>query len=99
MSKRAFVPTRPVVTQVKPVRVVIKEPHPLPDREPRNLLMMIGVPVLIIGVLGTFGMLYFSGMRNLSSGFFPIMSIGGIVLMAFSGRFGKARKISWVRWS
>lgn len=95
MSKRAFVPGPPVVTQVKPVRVAIKEPHPLPDREPRNLLAMIGIPVLIIGVLGTFAMLYFSGMRNLSAGFFPILSIGGIVMMAFSGRFGKARKISW----
>nr|WP_313957380.1 type VII secretion protein EccCa [Mycolicibacterium llatzerense] len=87
--------TAPTVAAVKPVKVVIKEPHPVPDREPRNLLMMIGLPVLLVGIIGTFVMLYVTGVRNLSSGVFPIVSIGGIAMMAFSGRFGKARKITW----
>ena len=95
MSKRAFVPGKPVENVVKPVRVTVNAPHALPEPEPRNMLSMIGVPALVIGLLGTMVMLYVTGVRNLSSGFFPIMSIGGFAMLAFSGRFGRGRKITW----
>ena len=40
-------------------------------------------------------MLYVSGVRSLSTGFFPLMGIGAFSMLAFSGRFGRARKITW----
>lgn len=95
MSKRAFVPGKSVETVVKPVRVTVNAPHALPEPEPRNMLAMIGIPALVVGLLGTMVMLYVTGVRNLSSGFFPIMSIGGFAMLAFSGRFGRGRKITW----
>jgi type VII secretion protein EccCa/type VII secretion protein EccCb len=95
MSKRAFVPGKSVDVKVTPVRVSVNAPHPLPEQEPRNMLSMIGVPALVVGLLGTMVMLYMTGVRNLSSGFFPIMSLGGFVMLAFSGRFGRGRKITW----
>ncbi|MEB3020128.1 type VII secretion protein EccCa [[Mycobacterium] crassicus] len=95
MSKRAFVPNRLQVPEPKPVRVAPRAPDALPEREPRNLWVMIGLPALLVALIGTIVMLYVSGVRNLGSGMFPMMGFAGLGMLMFSGRFGRARKISW----
>ena len=39
--------------------------------------------------------MYTSGVRSLQSGFFPMIGLVGFGAMMFSGRFGRARRISW----
>lgn len=95
MSKRAFVPARLQIPEPKPVRVAPRAPDALPEREPRNLWVMIGMPALIVALIGTIVMLYVSGVRNMSSGMFPMVGFAGLGMLMFSGRFGRARKISW----
>ena len=95
MSKRSFPIDRVKIKPPKPVRVAPTAPIALPDREPRNIWVMIGVPALIIALIGTIVMLYVSGVRSLTTGFFPLMGIGAFTMLAFSGRFGRARKITW----
>ncbi|MGD9622210.1 MAG: type VII secretion protein EccCa [Mycolicibacterium sp.] len=95
MSKRAVVPTRVGLPEAKPVRVTPRAPYALPEREPRNIWAMIGIPALVVALIGTIVMLYVSGVRNLSTGIFPMVGIAGFAMLLFSGRFGKARKISW----
>ncbi|QUR69460.1 type VII secretion protein EccCa [Mycobacterium spongiae] len=95
MSKRAFPINRVKIASPKPVRVAPNAPIALPEREPRNIWVMIGVPALIVALIGTIVMLYVSGVRSLSTGFFPLMGIGAFSMLAFSGRFGRARKITW----
>ncbi|GJN96775.1 hypothetical protein NJB1907f44_40570 [Mycobacterium marinum] len=94
MSKRAFPINRVRIEPPKPVRVAPNAPIALPEREPRNIWVMIGVPALIVALIGTIVMLYVSGVRSLSTGFFPLMGIGAFSMLAFSGRFGRARKIT-----
>lgn len=95
MSKKPFAINRGKLEPPKPVRVAPSAPIALPEREPRNIWVMIGVPALIIALIGTIVMLYVSGVRSLSTGFFPLMGIGAFSMLAFSGRFGRARKITW----
>ncbi|VBA44275.1 ESX-5 secretion system protein EccC5 [Mycobacterium attenuatum] len=95
MSKKAFPINRAKIEPPKPVRVAPSAPIALPEREPRNIWVMIGVPALIVALIGTIVMLYVSGVRSLSTGFFPLMGIGAFSMLAFSGRFGRARKITW----
>lgn len=95
MSKKAFPINRVKIEPPKPVRVAPAAPIALPEREPRNIWVMIGVPALIVALIGTIVMLYVSGVRSLSTGFFPLMGIGAFSMLAFSGRFGRARKITW----
>ncbi|BBX99035.1 type VII secretion protein EccCa [Mycobacterium lacus] len=95
MSKKAFPINRVKIDPPKPVRVAPNPPIALPEREPRNIWVMIGVPALIVALIGTIVMLYVSGVRSLSTGFFPLMGIGAFSMLAFSGRFGRARKITW----
>jgi type VII secretion protein EccCa/type VII secretion protein EccCb len=95
VSKRAFPISRVKIQSPKPVRVAPNAPIALPEREPRNIWVMIGVPALIVALIGTIVMLYVSGVRSLSTGFFPLMGIGAFSMLAFSGRFGRARKITW----
>lgn len=95
MSKRAFAINRVKIEPPKPVRVAPSAPIALPEREPRNIWVMIGVPALIVALIGTVVMLYVSGVRSLTTGFFPLMGIGAFSMLAFSGRFGRARKITW----
>ncbi|MBS9535049.1 type VII secretion protein EccCa [Mycobacterium sp. M1] len=95
MSKRAFVPTRLAVPEPRPVRVAPRAPDALPEREPRNLWLMIGLPALVVALIGTVVMLYVSGVRSASSGMFPMLGFAGLAMMLFSGRFGRARKVSW----
>lgn len=95
MSKRAFPINRIKIQPPKPVRVAPNAPIALPEREPRNIWVMIGVPALIVALIGTIVMLYVSGVRSLSTGFFPLMGIGAFSMLAFSGRLGRARKITW----
>jgi type VII secretion protein EccCa/type VII secretion protein EccCb len=95
VSKRSFPINRVKIEPPKPVRVAPAAPIGLPEREPRNIWVMIGVPALIIALIGTIVMLYVSGVRSLSTGFFPLMGIGAFSMLAFSGRFGRARKITW----
>ena len=95
MSKRAFPINRVKIDPPKPVRIAPNPPIALPEREPRNIWVMIGVPALIVALIGTIAMLYVSGVRSLSTGFFPMMGIGAFSMLAFSGRFGRARKITW----
>ncbi|MCV7103213.1 type VII secretion protein EccCa [Mycobacterium palustre] len=95
MSKRAFPINRVKIQPPKPVRVAPSAPIALPEREPRNIWVMIGVPALIVALIGTIVMLYVSGVRSLSTGFFPLMGIGAFSMLAFSGRLGRARKITW----
>ena len=95
MSKKAFIPQRANIERADPVRVAVKAANALPEREPRSWVVMIGIPALLVGMIGTIVMLYVSGVRNLSSGFFPMVGVLGMGMLMFSGRFGNARKISW----
>ncbi len=95
MSKRAFAINRLRLEPPKPVRVAPSAPIALAEREPRNIWVMIGVPALIVALIGTVVMLYVSGVRSVTTGFFPLMGIGAFSMLAFSGRFGRARKITW----
>ncbi|MDT7769079.1 MAG: hypothetical protein QOI30_2087, partial [Mycobacterium sp.] len=96
MSKRGFVrAARRPAPAVPPVRVAIGAPLALPEREPRNILLMIALPALLVGIIGTLVVMYTSGVRSLQSGFFPMMGLAGFGALMFSGRFGRGRRISW----
>src|ERR1700748_1136089 len=96
MSKRGFVRgARKPAPMVPPVRVAIAPPLALPEREPRNILLMIALPALLVGIIGTLVVMYTSGVRSLQSGFFPMMGLAGFGALMFSGRFGRGRRISW----
>lgn len=71
-----------------PTRVLIQPPLELPEREPRNILLMIAAPALLVGILGTLLVMYSSGARSLQSGFFPLIGLVGFGALMFSGRFG-----------
>jgi len=96
MSKRGFVRgARTSAPVVPPVRVVIAAPLALPEREPRNILLMIAAPALLVGIIGTLVVVYTSGTRSLQSGFFPLIGLVGFGALMFSGRFGRGRRVSW----
>jgi type VII secretion protein EccCa/type VII secretion protein EccCb len=96
MSKRGFVrAARRLAPAVPPVRVAVAPPLALPEREPRNILLMIALPALLVGIIGTLVVMYTSGVRSLQSGFFPMMGLAGFGALMFSGRFGRGRRISW----
>ncbi|MFZ3306935.1 MAG: type VII secretion protein EccCa [Mycobacterium sp.] len=96
MSKRGFVrAARKPPPMVPPVRVAVPPPLALPEREPRNILLMIALPALLVGIIGTLVVMYTSGVRSLQSGFFPMMGLAGFGALMFSGRFGRGRRISW----
>jgi type VII secretion protein EccCa/type VII secretion protein EccCb len=96
MSKRGFVrAARKPAPAVPPVRVAVAAPLALPEREPRNILLMIALPALLVGIIGTLVVMYTSGVRSLQSGFFPMMGLAGFGALMFSGRFGRGRRISW----
>lgn len=96
MSKRGFVSgPRAAAPTVTPVRVMVNPPLALPEREPRNLLVMIAAPALLVGIIGTLAVMYASGVRSLQSGFFPMIGLVGFGALMVSGRFGRGRRISW----
>ncbi|KLO28666.1 type VII secretion protein EccCa [Mycobacterium haemophilum] len=96
MSKRGFVRgTRRPPPNVTPVRIAVGAPLALPEREPRNILLMIAIPALLVGIVGTLVVMYASGIRSLQSGFFPMIGLVGFGTLMFSGRFGRGRRISW----
>src|ERR1700757_4223687 len=96
MSKRGFVRgSRTPPPSVAPVRVAVAAPLALPEREPRNILLMIALPALLVGIIGTLVVMYASGIRSLQSGFFPMIGLVGFGTLMFSGRFGRGRRISW----
>lgn len=96
MSKKGFVRgPRMAAPAVPPVRVMVAPPLALPEREPRNILLMIAAPALLVGILGTLLVMYTSGVRSLQSGFFPLIGMVGFAALMFSGRFGRGRRISW----
>jgi type VII secretion protein EccCa/type VII secretion protein EccCb len=96
MSKRGFARgEREHLHPVPPTRVIIAAPLGLPEREPRNLLLMIAAPALLVGIVGTLLVMYTSGIRSLQSGLFPLIGLAGFTTMMFSGRFGRTRKVSW----
>jgi type VII secretion protein EccCa/type VII secretion protein EccCb len=96
MSKRGYVRgARKPAPAVPPVRVAVAPPLALPEREPRNILLMIALPALLVGIIGTLVVMYTSGVRSLQSGFFPMMGLAGFGALMFSGRFGRGRRISW----
>jgi len=96
VSKRGFVRgPRTTAPAVAPVRVMVNPPLALPEREPRNILLMIAAPALLVGIIGTLVVMYTSGVRSLQSGFFPLIGLVGFGALMFSGRFGRGRRISW----
>jgi len=96
MSKRGFVRgARTSAPVVPPVRIVIASPLALPEREPRNILLMIAAPTLLVGIIGTLVVMYSSGTRSLQSGFFPLIGLVGFGALMFGGRFGRGRRVSW----
>jgi len=96
MSKKGFVRgARTSAPVVPPVRVVVAAPLALPEREPRNILLMIAAPALLVGIIGTLVVVYTSGARSLQSGFFPLIGLVGFGALMFSGRFGRGRRVSW----
>lgn len=96
MSKKGFVrASRQAQPESPPLRVVIAPPLALPEREPRNILLMIAAPALLVGILGTVLVMYTSGVRSLQSGLFPLIGLAGFGALMFSGRFGRNRRISW----
>lgn len=70
MSKKAFPINRVNIDPPKPVRVAPNPPIALPEREPRNIWVMIGVPALIVALIGTIVMLYV-GRAQLGHGVLP----------------------------
>jgi type VII secretion protein EccCa/type VII secretion protein EccCb len=96
MSKRGFVRGgRKPPPNVPPVRIAVAAPLALPEREPRNILVMIALPALLVGIIGTLVVMYASGIRSLQSGFFPMIGLVGFGTLMFSGRFGRGRRITW----
>ncbi|MCV7191759.1 type VII secretion protein EccCa [Mycolicibacterium brumae] len=96
MSKRGYVRAARVLSPAPPpARVAVAAPLALPEREPRNILLMIAIPALLVGIIGTLVVMYASGVRSLQSGFFPMVGLVAFGAMMFSGRFGRTRKISW----
>jgi type VII secretion protein EccCa/type VII secretion protein EccCb len=96
MSKRGFVRgPRKAAPTVTPVRVMVSPPLALPEREPRNILLMIAAPALLVGIIGTLVVMYTSGVRSLQAGLFPLIGLVAFGAMMFSGRFGRGRRISW----
>jgi len=96
VSKKGFVRApRKSPPPVTPVRVMVNPPLALPEREPRNILLMIAAPALLVGIIGTLVVMYTSGVRSLQSGFFPLIGLVGFGALMFSGRFGRGRRISW----
>ena len=96
MSKRGFVRgARTPAPPVPPARVIVAPPLALPEREPRNILLMIALPAVLVGIIGTLVVMYTSGVRSLQSGFFPMIGLVGFGALMFSGRFGRGRRISW----
>jgi len=96
MSKRGFVRSvRTAPPTVPPVRVAVAPPLALPEREPRNIALMIAVPALLVGIIGTLVVMYTSGVRSLQSGFFPMVGLAGFGALMLGGRFGRGRRISW----
>lgn len=96
MSKRGFVrASRIAPPAVPPTKVLVAPPLALPEREPRNILLMIAAPALLVGIIGTLVVMYASGVRSLQSGLFPLIGLVGFGVLMFSGRFGRARRISW----
>ena len=90
MSKRGFVRgARKTPPSVPPVRIAVAAPLALPEREPRNILLMIALPALLVGIVGTLVVMYASGIRSLQSGFFPMIGLVGFGTLMFSGRFGR----------
>src|SRR5208283_4155355 len=65
MSKRGFIRgARKPPPSVPPVRVAVAPPLALPEREPRNILLMIALPALLVGIIGTLVVMYTSGVRS-----------------------------------
>lgn len=95
MSKKAFVPTRPAMPRSKPVRVDPKPPAAQAEKVPRNIIVMIAVPALIVALLGVLYVFWKSGIRNITTGLFPMMGMVAMGALLFSGRLGRGRKISW----
>jgi type VII secretion protein EccCa/type VII secretion protein EccCb len=96
MSKRGFVRGgRKPPPNVPPVRIAVAAPLALPEREPRNILVMIALPALLVGIIGTLVVMYASGIRSLQSGFFPMIGLVGFGTLMFSGRIGRGRRITW----
>jgi type VII secretion protein EccCa/type VII secretion protein EccCb len=96
MAPKPFVRgTRTPPPEVPPTRVQIAPPLALPERDPRNILMMIAAPALLVGILGTMVVMYSSGTRSLQSGFFPLIGMIGFGALMFGGRFGRGRRASW----
>lgn len=96
MSKKGFVRgARKPVPSVPPARVMVGAPLALPEREPRNILLMIALPALLVGIIGTLIVMYTSGVRSLQSGLFPMIGLIGFGALMFSGRFGRGRRMSW----
>ena len=75
--------------------MIVAPPLALPEREPRNILLMIALPAVLVGIIGTLVVMYASGVRSLQSGFFPMIGLVGFGALMFSGRFGRGRRISW----
>ena len=96
MSKRGFVRgARVAPPVVPPIRVCVAPPLSLPEREPRNMWLMIAAPTLLVAIIGTVVVMYTSGARTLQSGVFGLIGLVGFGALMFSGRFGRVRKISW----
>ena len=96
MVKRGFVrSSRVAPPPIPPTKVLVAAPLALPEREPRNILLMIAAPALLVGIIGTLVVMYASGVRSLQSGLFPLIGLVGFGVLMFSGRFGRARRISW----
>ncbi|ORX06701.1 type VII secretion protein EccCa [Mycolicibacillus trivialis] len=96
MTRRGFVRgTRAAIPVVPPARIAVAAPLALPEREPRNILLMIAIPAVLVGILGTLIVMYASGIRSLRSGFFPMMGLAGFGALMFSGRLGRGHRVSW----
>ena len=96
MTKKGFVRcVRAPDPTVPPLRVAVTAPLALPEREPRNILLMIAAPALLVGILGTILVMYTYGVRSLQSGLFPMVGLVGFGSLMFSGRFGRTRRVTW----
>ena len=101
MSKRGFVRgARTPAPPVPPARVIVAPPLALPEREPRNILLMIALPAVLVGIIGTLVVMYTSGVRSLQSGFFPMIGLVGFgALIKHHAQFKRIAIVTNLNWA
>jgi type VII secretion protein EccCa/type VII secretion protein EccCb len=71
-------------------------PNALPEREPRNIWLMILPVGLAVGILGGIVVMYsIRAGAGYQTMMFPMVGLFSLVGLAVMGRFGRGRKLTW----